>query len=275
MKLAVNYSPQASELLANGQITFDVFKCPDWDDMIADATRQHPVYVHFPLQAGKNKTATLDWARIERLLRRTDTLYVNMHLAPRALDFQDMPLDTSDPAKAEQLFEAMLADIQRVAAHFGAERVILENVPWDPDPKYAIPRPVIEPDFIYRIVNESGGALLLDISHAHISAKVLGIDVRDYILRLPVDRLRELHITGLEYDTARNLWGDHFAMREDDWALTEWALAKIHAGEWARPWAVALEYGGSGPLFAWRSKSEVLAADVPRLYGLVQAVKEH
>lgn len=272
MKLAVNYSPQADALLDSGQIEFEVYKCPDWADMIADAYQRRPVYVHFPLKAGRNQTVHIDWRQIEGWLKTTDTPYVNMHLAPHAFDFDHMSLDTTDPAHAELLREAMLEDIDRVAREFGKDRVILENVPWDPDPKYAIPRPAIDPDFIHRIVDESDCGLLLDIAHASIAAKYLGMDERDYISRLPVDRIRELHITGLKFTGERRLWEDHFPMTDPDWALTEWVMQHIHSGNWGQPWAIALEYGGSGPLFAWRSEPRVLANDVPRLYTLAHAI---
>ena len=52
MQLAINYSLQALELRNEGRIRFDRFKCADWPDMIADARRHAPVYVHFPLEAG-------------------------------------------------------------------------------------------------------------------------------------------------------------------------------------------------------------------------------
>lgn len=272
MKLAVNYSPQADALLDSGQIDFEVYKCPDWADMIADARQRRPVYIHFPLKAGLNKTVGIDWRQIEGWLTTTGTLYVNMHLAPRALDFEDMPLDTTDPAHTERLRQAMLEDIERVVQQFGKERVILENVPWDPDPKYAIPRPAIDPDFIRGIIVESGCGLLLDIAHASIAAKFLGMDERDYITRLPLDRIREVHITGLKFTGERRLWEDHHPMTDPDWALLDWAMQHIHSGDWGQPWAVALEYGGSGPLFAWRSESRVLASDVPRMYAMTHPI---
>ncbi len=268
MQFALNYSPEAHDLIDNGQIEIDVYKCPNWPDMIADAQQQRPAYVHFPLMAGRRNIEQMDMESIEHFLTQTGTHYVTMHLAPRASDFDDMPLDTCDPAKTEQLAEAMLEDITGLARHFGPEKVILENVPWDPEPKYAIPRPALETDIIRRMVYESGCGFLLDTAHARIAAKYLGVDERDYIASLPVDRIRELHITGLKFNNEAELWQDHFAMTDEDWAIAEWVMGHIHAGEWAEPWALVLEYGGSGAAFAYRSKPEVMLRDVPRLYAL-------
>ena len=47
-------------------------------------------------------------------------------------------------------------------------------------------------------------------------------------------------------------------------------MHKIHAGEWPTPWAVALEYGGVGEPFAWRTDKRFLAEQVPRLFEMVK-----
>ncbi len=271
MKLAVNYSPQAAELLADGQIEFDIYKCTDWPDMVETARQQRPVYVHFPLLAGRANIEKVGWQRIASFLEQTDTRYVNTHLAPCAADFPGLTIETRDPACADLLAAAMRRDIAPLVRRFGADRVILEIACWDPDPEWQIPRLVLQPERVSRMVYESGCGFLLDVAHARLNAIHLGLDERDYLSQLPVDRLRELHITGVSYDSDKGRYRDHFAMSADDWALAEWVLARIRRGEWARPWAVALEYGGTGSHFAWRSRPDVLAEDVPRLYDLVKA----
>ncbi len=270
MKLAVNYSPQAEALLAEGQIEIDLYKCPDWPEMIGKAAAQRPAYVHFPLMAGRNNIEKVGWEKIEALLNSTTTPFVNTHLAPRASDFK-MPLDTTSRAHSEELFRAMVRDIQRLVRRFGEHAVILENANWDPS--YEIPLAVLLPELICRVVNETGCGLLLDLAHARMSAARLGVDEREYIERLPVRYVRELHVTGTQYDSVQARLVDHFPMTASDWALTEWALEEISADEWARPQIVALEYGGIGPGFGWRSKSEVLALEVPRLRTLVSDIR--
>jgi hypothetical protein len=62
---------------------------------------------------------------------------------------------------------------------------------------------------------------------------------------------------------------DHLPMGEADWPYVEWALAQIHQGKWAQPWVVTLEYGGVGSFWGAVTLPEALAAQIPRLYGLV------
>ena len=66
---------------------------------------------------------------------------------------------------------------------------------------------------------------------------------------------------------------DHFAMTEPDWAMTEWALGRIRAGDWRTPEIMAFEYGGVGPRFAPRSDPAVIAGQAPRLYALAKSVQ--
>lgn len=266
MQLAVNYSPQAAELLDAGRIRFDLYKCPDWPDMIETARAQRPVYVHFPLMAGRGNVEKVGWQKITDLLTTTGTPFVNTHLAPRASDFA-MALDSDDPARARELLAAMRLDIDRLARRFGRDRIILENANWDPG--YDIPHLVLDPELITRAVVESGSGFLLDLAHARMAAVHLGFDPPEYVARLPVSRLRELHVAGTRFDEAEARLVDHFPMTAPDWALAEWVFERIHRGDWPQPRIVALEYGGVGPAFGWRSEADVLAADVPRLYDLV------
>jgi uncharacterized protein (UPF0276 family) len=273
MRFAMQYSPQAIDLLQSGQITIDLFKCPDWDDLIATASAYRSVYVHFPLMAGRG-TENIDWHKLERLLHQTGTRYINMHLAPFTGDFPGKTVDDDDPAWEDQLIERMLADIAIVKARYGAERVILENVPYDATPKYQIPRPVLKPQVITHVINESGCGLLLDTAHAHIAALYLGIDLLEYLKQLPGHLMREFHITGVRYDEVTKSWQDHFEMRSDDWCLAEFTFDKIKNGEWSVPDIVAFEYGGVGEKFEWRSRTEVIAHDAPRIYNLMQSTEQ-
>lgn len=265
MEFALNYSPEAADLLRAGRIAIDRFKCPDWPDMIAEASALRPPYVHFPLQAGGG--AAVDWDRVAELLERTGTPHVNLHLAPLVAGHPDIPPDTLDPAHAALLAERMVADTLAAVERFGPERVAVENIPYRPGGRFL--RPAVDPALIRRVVEETGCRLLLDLSHARITAASLGVEARAYVEELPVERLAELHITGIRQHNGR--MEDHLPMTPDDWPHVAWAFERIRAGAWGEPRIVALEYGGTGPLFEWRSEAAVIAADVPRLYALTHA----
>lgn len=264
MQFALNYSPQAAELLRAGRIQFDLYKCPDWPDLIEEAQAQAPAYVHFPLIAGQRNIDAVGLDRIEALLAQTGTHFVNTHIAPR---YEDL----DNPDDPDEVVRRVLDDVLPLVERFGAERVIVENIPF-PDFDDAKPRTVILPQVIRRIIQESGCGFLLDIGHARLTSEYLGIDTRDYITQLPVERLCEVHITGigLSPEGQRN---DHMPMTGEDWSLLEWALMSIRRGMWGRPRIVACEYGGVGEMFAWRSSAAVMLEDVPRMYGLIRQIQ--
>lgn len=161
--------------------------------MIAEAKKQRPATVHFPLMAGRHNIDAVGIPLIEDRLASTATIYVNTHLAPHAKDF-DMVFDTRNERYLEPLVEAMETDIARMVEHFGSEKIILENANYDPN--YQMPVLVIYPEVITRVVEETKCGLLLDLAHARMSAVYLGIDMKEYINRLPLYALRELHVAG-------------------------------------------------------------------------------
>ncbi|MBA3869345.1 MAG: DUF692 family protein [Anaerolineae bacterium] len=269
MKLAINYSPQTADLLASKRVEFDLYKTTEWPDMIAVAEKQRPAYVHFPLMAGRHNIDKVGPARIQELLDTTATPYVNTHLAPHAKDF-NMVFTSTDERYIEPLVEAMMQDIHRLIELFGRDRIILENANYDPN--YQMPTLIIRPEIITRVVEESGCGLLLDLAHARMSAVYLGIDTQEYVSRLPLSALRELHVAGTRYVAEQERLVDHFPMTDEDWALTEWALDNIHSGAWPEPKIVGLEYGGTGVFFGANSDVDVLVHDIPRLRELVLGV---
>ncbi|MBN8639293.1 MAG: hypothetical protein J0M07_28500 [Anaerolineae bacterium] len=137
MQFAINYSPQAAELLRAGQIAIDYFKCPDWDDMIADARALKPVNVHFPISVGRGQLSKMDWHKVDRLLRETGTPLVNVHLAPMRPDYPT-------PYDPQQVIDTLHRELAEVVARYGADIVIAENVPHHGD-RTDYEHPVLRP----------------------------------------------------------------------------------------------------------------------------------
>lgn len=269
MLLAANYSPPLAALVRQGRVEVDLFKCPDWPDLVAQAAQLRPCYVHFPFLAGKGDVRHADWRAVESFLETTETAYVNIHIAPCARDFGDMELTTRDPADTHRLIDAMVDDIGLLVERFGPDRVAAENVMWDPVEPWFIPEPAIRTETITEVIRETNCQMVLDIAHASIAARHLGLDEREYIEALPVDRLLEMHITGVR-DEEPGRWSDHFPMTDRDWLLARWALRQVHEGRWPRPRVVAFEYGGVGPSYEWRSDSQVIEEQLPAMAALTK-----
>ncbi len=291
MDFAVNYSHIAARLLDEGRIQVERFKCPAWPEMIAEVRGRYAFYVHCPLRVGMGvgdaeDTETdrpADWAKYTQLLAETAAPWISLHMGPGPCDFPDIPTDSLAPEHVTRVREALLRDVSSVVERLGPERVIVENLfGWNGQNLYA----GLLPEVIQVVVRETGCGFLLDLSHARMAARNLGMNEAAYITKLPLDRIREMHITGLQCfgepwlsrarqagiseKKIRDFAGvgmiDHLPMTADDWPTYTWAMDRIHAGDWATPDIVAFEYGGMGGIFQAVTDEAVLAEQIPRLY---------
>lgn len=259
MKFACNYSNPLTRLLDEGALQVDLIKCPDWDGMLKEARPYGPITIHFDLDAGLGTTFEVDFSRIQDFFDRTHTPHVNTHLVtPRNFD----PNNEEELLKINALWRE---EIQVMIDHLGAEAVALEQFPYTESTPHI--RPATDPAIFSQVIHDTGCMLLLDLAHARITADTLNMEVRDYINALPLDRLVELHITGIQMHSG--VLTDHFELGDEDWALLAWTLEKIRMGHWRRPEIFAFEYGGVGYSFVWRNEEAVLRSQVPKLYDMV------
>ena len=80
--------------------------------------------------------------------------------------------------------------------------------------------------------------LVLDLTHAKITALYREWDIYEFLRELPLDRIREIHVNGSGYDDQGFPADTHQAMDTADFDLLEWVLGL------ARPDVVTLEYNG-------------------------------
>ncbi|GAB4582032.1 MAG: hypothetical protein Fur0022_47840 [Anaerolineales bacterium] len=288
MKFAVNYSPQTFTLLKKGKIQFDLFKLPAWPKLITKIRGKYPCYVHLPLKVGRGKGVIdnetkepVKWKKIEKMLQKTDTPLVNLHVELANKHHPDIPQDAVTPEHYERVVTQIIQDVRLAVQQFGGEKVIIEN---EHDGKGSQLKLNILPQLYHDVIGETGCGFLLDLSHARIAARALGQDEKAYVNALPVQHLRELHLTGIQWFgedhiqkvRAANLdekwiekishnWMDHLPMTTEDWPMVQWAVGNIQSGAWHQPWVAALEYGGLGGFFGTFTDELVLLEQIPRL----------
>jgi len=296
MLFAANYSRPLADLVARGRATVDLYKLPAWPDLVTELTSGEatsiPCYVHFPLLAGTGRGSPIntetnappDWAQFDALIEATGTPWVSAHLGPRPEDFPHLVGATPDE-QAEAITAAEIEDLRSLVARYGADRVVGENI-FEFFGMHL--HAAMLPEVITQVIEDAGCGFLLDLSHARLAANALGVDPRAYIEALPVSRIRELHLTGIQRFDA--FWMerlraagmgeatlppfaghdiDHLPMTDEDWVFTEWALSRIRDGAWRTPDIVAFEVGGIGPMFEAMTIPAALEAQVPQLYAIV------
>ncbi len=264
MYLAINYSHAAARLIQSGQIDIDYFKTPDWDWLVNEASQLKPVAAHFTLEVGNDNLGQVDWDKVRHLSQITRTPYINLHLDARQSNYPDFSVDTMNASDVERVAKTILSDVMSVVKRFGPELVIIENSPYRAEQGNTM-RLCVLPDLITRVVNETDCGLLLDISHAIITAKSLGISPDEYISQLPMGMMKEMHFAGIQLNQITGQWIDHLSIQETDWYWLDWVLDRIHLGDWNRPWLLAFEYGGVGEPFEWRTDPQVIVEQVPQI----------
>lgn len=290
MQFVLNYSPLAEKLVQAGELIIDRFKCPAWPEVIPAAGHTRPVYVHFPLIVGQSvinseKKQAPDWGFIRALKEQTDTPYVNLHPILRAADFPHIPVNSIHSAHFQEMVARVSDQVAEVCQRFGVDQVILENVYDDGGRNLRLN---YVPEFYQAVLENTGCGLLLDLAHAYLAALALQTDPQTYTAALPTGRIKEIHTTGIQklegewlniggetgYQTYwQHLAGqyhDHLPYRDEDWGFTRWAMAHLHSGRWAKPWAVSLEYGGVGGLWEASTNEQILRTQVPYLAQLVK-----
>lgn len=184
------------------------------------------------------EAATLDAIGCEA--RRTRTPWIGEHLAFLSADALESgpPTEltyTVSPQLSEATVEQVAQNMARLAPHFDVP-LIVENSPQ----YFAVPGSTMTmTEFVTAVAERCGAGLLLDLSHFLITACNTGTDAMHDIERLPLERVVEIHLSGMSVQSGV-AWDDHAAPASGAvFALLERVLRR------ARPRAVTLEYNWS------------------------------
>lgn len=156
-------------------------------------------------------------ADIEAHAQRTRTPWIGEHLAfLSAAPLSEVgqpgrgaPVEltyTICPQLSEATVERVADNLERLRAAVTAP-LILEN-----SPQY-FPMPgstMSMSEFVSAVAERCDIDLLLDLTHFVISARNLGFDALEAAQQLPLERVREVHVSGMSYQAGR-WWDDHSA----------------------------------------------------------------
>jgi uncharacterized protein len=135
--------------------------------------------------------------RARRLATLYDSPWVAEHLQRVHTSAGDAFVDyVFPPLYTEDLLADYAGNARALQAALGRPLIV------EPIPTYLrldIPQ-LDEAVFVERFVAESGCGLLLDVSHAWLSAHYAGRPARDFLATLPLERVVELHVAGVEAD---------------------------------------------------------------------------
>jgi len=157
------------------------------------ARRDHALSLHgVGLSIGS--TDPLDASHLQRLAELVDELqpaFVSEHLcwtSHRGIHLNDLlPLPLT-----EEALDHVARRVDAVQSQLG-RAILIENV--SSYFEYA-DSTIPECEFLAALARRTGCGLLLDINNVYVSAANHGFDPVDYVQRIPVDAVRELHLAG-------------------------------------------------------------------------------
>lgn len=134
------------------------------------------------------------------------------YASPRLEDGMFQP--SGRPLEPDTMLAQAEANATALRRRYGEGlRIAVENNNYFPTGAYET---VAEPAFITELVTRADLGLLLDLGHARISARHMNIGADVYIKGLPLDRVRQVHLSG--YAIGDPLWRDaHEVLTDAQW----------------------------------------------------------
>lgn len=257
MFLGCNYSKELAQLMDNGIVNVDYIKIGLYDmfkEGLEISKSLRPVLLHGVGQeifehAGMKSLDGLDWNKINRAIKEYKSPFIGYHLAAVKEDFEE---DADEEAVIERIVTNTKMWSSKIDVPF-----LIENTPYYPD-KGTL-RCTTNPDVINEVCERTDVDLILDLAHAKVAAWHRRENIHSYILKLPLDRVKEIHVVGTMMDHGYGLRDKHHEMQEEDYELLKWIL-KI-----TKPRIITLEYGGPGKHYEGRSDINALERQLLKL----------
>ncbi len=271
-RVGLAYGPGVPEFIRANPGLVDYVELPfeqlRHDPRCASVQESVPVVLHCASMsvAGFVPPADTTLDAIVRQAERTRTPWIGEHLAFIAADaLEGGPGDragsptaltyTVCPQLSQETVERVARNLTALQPRFRAP-LILENSPQ----YFTVPGSTLSMvDFIGEVFSRCDVGLLLDLSHFLIAMLNTGAQAAGEIERLPLERVVEVHISGLNVQSGL-AWDDHATPAPAVvFELLERVLAR------ARPRALTLEYNWS-PSFP----QAILRAHIDRVRGLLE-----
>ena len=268
MLLACNYSRPLLELLSAGAVEVEYIKLSRADMLEEEmkvARPLRPVLLHTLDRVGEI-AASVDepaWQRANSHLKRAGSPHVAMHLVLQRDDW-DAPVDLQQQSpEVRRRMRECIRDTVRLACAALDVPLLLENAPYYGS--RGTVHAVTDPLYVCDLLTTTDTGLLLDLAHIRVAAYYLSVDPREYVKQMPLERVREIHVSGPGRNERGEFHDRHDEMSGTDWSLLEFVLERTG------PQVITLEYGGTGPKVetSGRNSSAALERQLLRLRRLI------
>ena len=237
MKLVVNYLREVQELFEEGKIDFvDYFKLYSLNDDLSplEWCLKNKGLIFHGIVGGASSFGNKDLINFvdekytNEILQRSNAPYISGHIC----------VTNKDQTKEETL-EAIKDNVKEFKKRFN-KKVVLENIPYRNYYEHCLY--LIEPEVISQIIYENDCDFLFDLSHARKAALFLQMPFEEYVSRLPMDRVVEIHLAGMYTLPDGEKMDYHGVMQEEDYRFLEYAVKTYPTLKY-----ITLEYGSYCP----------------------------
>ncbi|MCJ7696114.1 MAG: DUF692 family protein [Anaerolineaceae bacterium] len=236
LKLSVNYSNALQSLIRNGEVNVDAIEVVDkLSPGTILAARQALPGIGFHFHPGRVGLLPGSQNRLKRYLALCpQSPHISLHLAPLPFPLTYLAFRYHvylPESNAENRIKVFIKQVTHLKTRVSLP-IILENMPVLHPTRYRFES---DPRTITRILHETDCNMLLDLAHARIAAQATAMTVEDYLLALPLDKVKQVHLSGSRTRDGV-LYDAHLPLLEEDYALVKWILPRI-IPDW-----VTLEY---------------------------------
>lgn len=180
-----------------------------------------------------------DLTHLERIMDiKHDLMLISFHAAsacqnPLLVDGVYQPAGTQ--YTAEDMLEIAKKNITTIKTITGNNmRIAVENTNYYPTPAY---NHVTDADFLSKLVNDNDLAFTFDIAHAGITAHNRDINFDNYIAQLPMDKVRQLHLSHFSINSNQLAADSHEPLEYSDFISLRRLMEKYRTIEF-----ISLEY---------------------------------
>jgi len=239
IKLALTDSPLARKLCKENKLTVDYLETSAMltDNIKADCP-DFPLLLHNSVWdwslAHDNALLHKDALRLsKKRLQITKAPFFSIHIGFSAalVKFENGMQALSPTLEKQELLKKMVANILELKKQIDVP-LLLENLDYVPAAAY---EHICEAEFISDLLTQSDTFLLLDLAHAQVSASRFAMSIDEYLSLLPLNRVRQLHLSGPRARDAV-LYDAHEPLLKRDYDLLKKVLTKTS------PWVITLEY---------------------------------
>lgn len=200
-KIGIGWRPEIALLIEEQDIRFseivaeNFWSCKHLPIALQNLIERGATVIPHGVSLSLGSAVTPDLWRIERLAKlaaQTRAPFVSEHIAlVRGGGYETghlLPVE-----RTEEMTEIIIENV-RIAQRNLPVPLVLENIATLID--FADSAEMSEAEFVTRIVNETGAGILLDVSNLYANCFNHGVNYKEYIATIPLQKIQYVHIAG-------------------------------------------------------------------------------